>query len=106
MLTSINASGNSIPPLLIFPKVHYKDMMLYGVPPGSIIGAATASGWSNEETFLQYLRHFIKSVKPSKEEKVILFMDNHKTPLSVEAVDLASDFGVVVVTSPPPPLLT
>ena len=39
MLGAINAAGNSIPPSLVFPRVHFKDAMLHGAPPGSV-GAA------------------------------------------------------------------
>lgn len=39
----INARGNSVPPYLIFPRVHFKDRMLTGGPPG-IAGGASKSG--------------------------------------------------------------
>ena len=32
MLGAINAAGNSIPPFLVFSRVHFKDAMLHGAP--------------------------------------------------------------------------
>lgn len=31
----ISASGQSLPPVLVFPRVHFKTHMLNGTPPGS-----------------------------------------------------------------------
>jgi hypothetical protein len=36
---AVNAIGNHVPPMLIFPKVHFKDHMLTGAPTASIGGA-------------------------------------------------------------------
>uniref|UniRef100_A0A0A9VUF8 Jerky protein-like protein n=2 Tax=Lygus hesperus TaxID=30085 RepID=A0A0A9VUF8_LYGHE len=32
MIATINALGNSIPPVLVFPRVKYKDFMIHGAP--------------------------------------------------------------------------
>lgn len=100
MIAAVNAIGNHIPPMLIFPRVFFKERMLFGAPPGTI-GAAVSSGWSNDEMFLKFMEHFIKFVKCSKDERVLLILDNHETHLSVEAVERASAAGVVMVTFPP-----
>jgi len=39
----INAQGGSILPFMVFPRVHFKDSMLNGAPPGST-GTAQISG--------------------------------------------------------------
>nr|XP_022910138.1 uncharacterized protein LOC111421198 [Onthophagus taurus] len=52
MIASINAIGNHIPPMMIFPRVNFKLHMLKSCPIGSI-GAANPSGWSNEQLFLK-----------------------------------------------------
>ena len=74
--------------------------MHYGAPPGTI-GAATPSGWSNEEPFSSFLDHFIKFVKCSRDERVLLILDNHETHLSVDVVEKDSSTGIVMVTFPP-----
>ncbi|KAJ4430479.1 hypothetical protein ANN_22695 [Periplaneta americana] len=95
MIASVNAIGNHIPSMLIFPRVFFKERMLFGAPPGTI-GAAVSSGWSNDEIFLKFMKHFIKFVKCSKDERVLLILDNHETHLSVEAVEQASAAGLLL----------
>lgn len=100
MIAAVNAIGNHVPPMLIFPRVFFKDHMLHGAPPGSI-GGANPSGWSNEQLFLQYLQHFIAHVKPTEQEKVLLIFDNHESHIAVPVIDLAKENNIVLLTLPP-----
>ncbi|XP_041349184.1 uncharacterized protein LOC121368514 [Gigantopelta aegis] len=100
MVGTINASGNSIPPFMVFPRVHFKDSMLHGAPPGTI-GSAHQTGWMTTENFTVFMEHFIKSTKCSKELPVLLILDNHDTHLSIQTIDLAKDNGVIMLTLPP-----
>jgi hypothetical protein len=59
-----NALGNSIPPVLISPKVHFKIHMLNNAPPDTH-GTSHPSGWSNSEKFIGILDHFIFYLKKS-----------------------------------------
>ena len=54
MIAAINAIGNSIQSLLVYPRAKLKDYILNGVPLGSV-GAANKSGRSNEVIFLHFL---------------------------------------------------
>jgi hypothetical protein len=58
---AVNAIGNAIPPMFIFPRVHFKEHFLNGSPPGSV-GTAYPTGWMTAENFLVFLRHFVKQV--------------------------------------------
>lgn len=70
MVACVNAAGNHVPPMLIFPRVHFKQHMLNGAPPGSL-GVAHPSGWSTQELFnLFYQDNFIKYAKPTGKELV------------------------------------
>lgn len=100
MIACINAIGNSIPPMLIFPRVNFKQHMLIGAPNGAI-GGANPTGWSNEGLFLTFLKHFIDHVKPTIDNPVLLILDNHESHISIESLDLAKDNGVVMLTFPP-----
>ncbi|XP_030754595.1 uncharacterized protein LOC115881307 [Sitophilus oryzae] len=62
LIASINAIGNHLPPMMIFPRVNFKPHMLKGCPVGTI-GGANPSGWSNESLFLEFL-HLFKSCQP------------------------------------------
>lgn len=71
IISCVNAIGNSIPPMMIFPRVYFKNHMLNGAPPGTV-GAAHISSWSNAEKFVEFLRHFIHLVKCSEDKKSLI----------------------------------
>ena len=50
---TISASGNSIPPYFIFPRVKFQRHFLNGAPPESK-GGANLSRWMTEEHFLDF----------------------------------------------------
>ena len=79
----INALGYSIPPVMIFPRVHFKEHMTSGAPTGTL-GLATKGGWMNSECFVKVIHHFIKHSSSSKQNPSLLLMDNHESHLSIE----------------------
>src|SRR5688572_7067224 len=68
---TINAIGNSVPPFLIFPHIHFKQAMLKGAPVGTD-GTANPRGWMNSSAFVMYFEHFIKHTKCSTQHPVLL----------------------------------
>ncbi|XP_072380606.1 uncharacterized protein [Diabrotica undecimpunctata] len=96
----VGASGVAIPPALVFPRVHFKDFMINGSPPGPL-GLASKTGWMNTECFVQVVRHFIKHTGSTRENPSLLLMDNHQSHLSIEAIDLCKNNGVTILTIPP-----
>lgn len=99
MIAAVNAGGGFIPPMMIFPRINYKEYMIAGAPAGTI-GAANPSGWTSAEIFVQWLTHFIEGSRATVERPVLLLMDNHESHMSIPALDLAKDNGVVL-TFPP-----
>ena len=100
MCCCINAIGNSLPPVYIFPRVHFKSYMLKGAPSGSL-GLAHNSGWMTSDLFAEAMSHFIKFMKVSKRNPAVLLMDNHISHLSIDAIDMAKENGLNVLTFPP-----
>lgn len=100
MCCGISAIGASIPPLLVFPRVHVKEIMTRGGPPG-MQAAAHPSGWMTGENFQLYLHHFIKFTKCSKNNEVLIILDNHESHISVEGLQLCKDNGITLLTLPP-----
>lgn len=96
----VNAMGNSIPPLFVFPRVNFKQHMLKGGPV-NCIGTAHPSGWSNTVIFHNYLKHFITHAKPCLSNPVLLILDNHESHCSLEVVRLAKESGIIMLTIPP-----
>lgn len=96
----VNALGNSIPPFFVFPRVNYKPFFLNDAPVGSK-GTSVPSGWMNDSAFVIFLKHFIESTRCSKTKPCLLLLDNHESHLSIEAIDLANDNGIVMLSFPP-----
>lgn len=100
LTTAVSASGVCIPPMFLFPRKNYKDYFIRGGPPDSI-GTANSSGWMTEDSFLKFMKHFIKHVKPTKQSPVLLLLDNHSSHLAISVLNLAKDNGVVLLSFPP-----
>lgn len=100
MLGFINASGGTIPPVFVFPRVHFKEFMLLGGPKGSL-GLANPSGWITEESFYKAMIHFVKYVKPSDENPCLILCDNHSSHITIDVVTLARDNHITILTFPP-----
>ncbi|XP_065678145.1 uncharacterized protein LOC136093140 [Hydra vulgaris] len=97
---AVSASGNSITPFFIFPRVKFKSYSLNGAPDGSA-GAASPSGWMTEVQFFQFSHHFVKYARSTKKRPIFLPLDNHDSYLSVEALDYFKENGVSVYSFPP-----
>lgn len=97
---AINAIGNSVPPMFIFPRLRYQDHFVRDGPIGSI-GAGNASGWMQENEFVQFLQHFHKYTTSSVTRKVLLLLDNHFSHISIQALDFCKENGIVVLSFPP-----
>ena len=92
---AVSATGNVVPPFFIFPRVHFRDNFLKCAPPGSS-GSANPSGWMKESHFLEYLEHFVKHTKCSKEKPILLLLDNHGSHLSIQGLDFCKANGIIL----------
>ncbi|XP_072398061.1 uncharacterized protein [Diabrotica undecimpunctata] len=88
---------NTIPPALVFPKVHFKSHMINGVPNGTL-GLAHLSGWVTTSNFVHVMHPFKKCAGFSEERRMLLICDNHESHLSIEAIELARANGVHILT--------
>ena len=100
MVGAINALVNSIPPFLIFPRVHFREHMLRGAQPETA-GVAHPSGWMTGKNFVIWMEHFIKFSHCSLLNPVILLMDNHDSHISIPTLNLAKSNGIHLLTFPP-----
>ena len=100
MCRAVNAIGNSIPPFLIFPRVHFKSNMIVGSPPGTK-GVCHTCGWMTGENFVSWLQHFISHSHCSVDSPVLLIMDNHDSHITLESLDIAKENGITLLTFPP-----
>lgn len=69
-------------------------------PPGSV-GFAQEKGWMTSEIFLKWIQLFVKFVKPSTNDKVLLLLDGHSSHKSLETQVYAKEHGVILFCFPP-----
>lgn len=50
----VNAIGNTVPPVFVFPRAKFHDSLLFGAPEGSLgLVNSPKSGWMTSDLFLQ-----------------------------------------------------
>ncbi|XP_064598457.1 uncharacterized protein LOC135464820 [Liolophura sinensis] len=96
----VSASGVALPPVMVFPRKNYRDIFLTGAPEGTI-GLAAESGWMNSDLFVSVMRHVVNTTNSSKQNPIIITMDNHESHLSMAALEMAKENGVHIITLPP-----
>lgn len=95
------ATGQYVPPLLIFPQKKWEDELLDGAPESSI-GGCSESGWITTELFAKWFEHFIEKTGPSKERPVVLVLDGHFSHTrNIYVIERAREVGVSIVCLPP-----
>jgi hypothetical protein len=97
---AVNALGNGLPPMFVFPRKNYRDHFINGGPAGCI-GTCSDSGWMTEQTFFQFMRHFITYSNASISHPVLLLLDNHSSHISVDLLNLCKDNGITMLSFPP-----
>ncbi|XP_004208050.1 uncharacterized protein LOC101235060 [Hydra vulgaris] len=100
MVTTVSASGNTVPPMFVFPHKNYKDYFVNNGPP-DCIEVGNESGWVTDIEFKNFMQHLIRHVKPSNEYKILLILDNHSSHLHFETLNLAKENGIVILSFPP-----
>lgn len=100
IMCAFSASGVYVPPLFIFPRKRMADHLKKNGPPGAKY-FCSESGWMTEEIFIQWLEHFKGFVKCTKEDPVLLILDNHVTHCTLEAYNFCRENGIIFITIPP-----
>lgn len=97
----MNAAGFYVPPLIVFPRTNMKAELLDGTPPGTI-AATHPSGWIQLPIFTEWLLHFVKFVKATKDDPVVLILDGHYSHTrNISVIDVGRENGVIIVCLPP-----
>ena len=90
-----------VPPLIIYPHKNLKLDLTEGAPPCSIF-ACQENGWINSDLFIKWFEHFVATVNPSIDNKVLLILDGHASHTQItDAVVQAREKGVIMLSLPP-----
>ncbi|EFX64225.1 hypothetical protein DAPPUDRAFT_118397 [Daphnia pulex] len=99
MLPLVNAAGKLFGCVFVFPRKKVCEKMK-NLPEG-FIALAHSSGRMTEENFLIALKHFHSQVKSSKEQPILLFLDNHISHMGYSICIFAKENGIILQTLPP-----
>ena len=76
-LVAVNAAGQWIPPMHVYPGERFRTNPLQGGVPGAYMGRS-ATGWMTAELFYGWLTcHFATSIPPAR--PVVLLVDGHSS---------------------------
>ncbi|XP_036341977.1 uncharacterized protein LOC118751305 [Rhagoletis pomonella] len=100
MVGIVNASGNHIPPIYVFPRKRMNPNFLNGSVPGSIALLAN-NGWMNSELFIDVLIHIRSHARCTIDDPILLLMDNHASHCSLDSVIYSRDNGICLLSFPP-----
>nr|XP_022911318.1 uncharacterized protein LOC111422344 [Onthophagus taurus] len=97
---AVNALGNAMSPLFVFPRVRYHDHFVRNGPIGSIC-TANPSGCMQDGSFLVFLEHFKKFSNASPTHRVLLVLDNHSSHIHLNTLDFCKENGITLLSFPP-----
>ncbi|XP_069684802.1 uncharacterized protein [Periplaneta americana] len=66
VICAMSAAGNYIPPMFIYARKRMSPTLEKGGPPVALY-SCSKNGWSNEELFLKWLKHFAHHARPTPE---------------------------------------
>lgn len=100
LITIINAAGNFFPPAFTFSRKRMKAELLDETPPCST-GMVSDTSHMNRNLFLDWLLHFKNPAKLSRENPVLLILDNHASDSTLGAVKFFCENHIHALTTPP-----
>ncbi|XP_043215954.1 uncharacterized protein LOC122378678 [Amphibalanus amphitrite] len=96
----MGASGACIPPALIFPRKRMKAELFDDAPVGTL-PMISDTGFINGELFAEWLQHFQRHVKSTKDDPTLLILDNHVSHCTLKAIEFARENRIILLTLPP-----
>lgn len=101
VLLAINATGDLfIPPLFVFGRKKMAEELKKDAPEGSIF-ACEESGWITANSFLTWLKMFVRRVNPTKESPALLILDGHSSHKELNVILYAREHHVHMISLPP-----
>lgn len=95
VMAALNAFGEYLPPMILFPGERLRNIGLSGFPEATY--STTPNGWMDSETFVEFLKQLFTFAK-QKEIKfpIILFVDGHSTHMSLPAARFCHEHDIIL----------
>lgn len=99
ILACVSATGQCIPPLVIWDRKKVRKELTLGEVPGTMNGLSQ-KGWMTQDLFEKWFsQHFLRHAVPTR--PLLLLMDGHSSHYSPVAIKMAAEEGVLLFTLPP-----
>ena len=92
-----SASGQEIPPMIIFPHVRIPQEFETDSPPGSLL-AAQKKGWVISELYLGWFNFFLSQIPQLR--LILLIQDGHSSHITVDLIQLAEENDIHIMCLP------
>ncbi|XP_072395058.1 uncharacterized protein [Diabrotica undecimpunctata] len=98
VIFTFSAIGNILPPMIIYPHKRLPNDILSAVPNSWGIGL-TENGWMDNKNFYEYIGNIFNPYldRNNITRPAILFVDGHKTHLTVQTSQLCTDLKIILV---------
>ncbi|XP_071559229.1 uncharacterized protein [Temnothorax nylanderi] len=99
--TCMNAAGDYMPTMFIFPRKKGNLVLMNNAPRGSF-AVYHESGLIQKDSFITWFKKFIHFSCPQPEKPVLLLLDGHASHTkSVKFIKLAQENNVIILSFPP-----
>jgi hypothetical protein len=96
----MSVSRYYVPPALIFPRKQMAPDLTSSAPTGTL-ALVPESDFMNTGLFPEWLQHFAQHVTPTKDDPVLLILDNHVSHCIVAAVVFCRENHITLLSLPP-----
>lgn len=102
VLVTGNACGQLAPPMIMYAYERIPKHIVLQVPRGWGIGKSE-SGWMTSESFYEYITNIFYPwlIAKSIEFPVILYLDGHKSHVTMPLTDFCREKGIILISLPP-----
>ncbi|RKL10757.1 hypothetical protein BFJ70_g16481 [Fusarium oxysporum] len=103
VIQAINAEGWAIQPFIVVAgQYHLANWYRESNLPGDWAIATTQNGWTDNETGLEWLKHFDRcTAKRSNSRYRLLILDGHESHHSVEFEEYCNENKIITLCMPP-----
>ena len=99
VLACVNASGQSLPPMVIFKRKSLNESLIKGEVPNTIYGLSD-SGWMDGDLFFKWFHsHFLKHIPSCR--PILLLLDGHLSHYNPDMIKEAARNGIILFCLPP-----
>ncbi|GBN49253.1 hypothetical protein AVEN_272103-1 [Araneus ventricosus] len=95
----MGVTGVFVPPALVLPRKRMNPLLYKDAPKGTL-PLISDTGYMNSHLFIDWMKHFVKHVKTSSQDPVLLIADNHTFHCSLPAVLFCRGNHITFLTLP------